>query len=68
MTKKNRMKRIRNRVRTIMEASFSTEELEDFGRLVQIVWQKIVNLDLPDTTNYTPDYKGVLQFESDLLA
>ena len=51
-----------------LEASFSTEELEDFGRLVQIVWQKIVNLDLPDTTNYTPDYKGVLQFESDLLA
>lgn len=51
-----------------LEASFSAEELKDFGRLVQIVWQKIVNLDLPDTTNYTPDYKGVLQFESDLLA
>lgn len=51
-----------------LEATFSAEELTDFSRLIQVVWQKIITLDLPDISGYTPDYKGILQFEADLLS
>lgn len=36
-------------------------------RLANAVCQKIHNLDFPDTTRYSQNYKGVLQFEEDLL-
>ncbi len=36
-------------------------------RLIGVVWKKINNLDFPDTTNYPQSYKGILQFEEDLL-
>ncbi len=50
-----------------LEDSFSSEELAEFRELIGIVWQKIINLDLPDTSDYEPTLKGVLKFEQDLL-
>jgi DNA helicase-2/ATP-dependent DNA helicase PcrA len=50
-----------------LEASITTEELETFRRLVEAVWKKIMALDLPDTSTYEQNYKGMLAFEKDLL-
>ena len=46
---------------------FNKEELERLEKLIQIVYQKIQNLDFPDTSNYSEDLKGIKQFEEDLL-
>jgi DNA helicase II / ATP-dependent DNA helicase PcrA len=50
-----------------LDATFEREELEDFSRLLQKIWQCITTLDLPDTSGYSGDYKGILAFEKDLL-
>ena len=51
----------------ILQASFSAQDLATFARLVQIVWQCIITLNLPDSSSYEPTYKGMLAFEADLL-
>ena len=51
-----------------LEDTFSREELVEFMQLIEIIWRKITTLDLPDISDYSADYKGVLQFEKDLLA
>jgi ATP-dependent DNA helicase UvrD/PcrA len=50
-----------------LEASFSHDELQEFTQLIQKVWHHITALDLPDTSQYDPSYKGILAFENDLL-
>lgn len=50
-----------------LEDTFSEEELTEFARLIGVVWQKITTLDLPDISGYSADYKGMVQFEEDLL-
>ena len=50
-----------------LEDTFSREELAEFTQLIDVVWQKITTLDLPDISEYSADYKGILQFEEDLL-
>jgi DNA helicase-2/ATP-dependent DNA helicase PcrA len=50
-----------------LEASPSPEELETFRHLIKAVWKKIITLDLPDTSTYEQNYKGMLAFEKDLL-
>lgn len=51
-----------------LEDTFSREELVEFTQLIEIIWRKITTLDLPDISDYSADYKGMLQFEKDLLA
>ena len=51
-----------------LEYAFSSEELTEFTQLIEIIWRKITTLDLPDISDYSADYKGMLQFEKDLLA
>ena len=51
-----------------LEDTFSEEELAEFARLIGVVWRKITTLDLPDISGYSADYKGMVQFEDDLLA
>ena len=51
-----------------LEDMFSREELSEFTQLIEIIWRKITTLDLPDISDYSADYKGMLQFEKDLLA
>lgn len=50
-----------------LEASFTSEELEHFTKLIQAVWKRIVTLDLPDINKFDPSYKGMLAFEAWLL-
>ena len=46
---------------------FDAEELLRFSNLLRAIWKRIQTLDLPDTSNYDPSYKGILKFENDLL-
>ena len=50
-----------------LEDTFSEEELAEFARLIGVVWRKITTLELPDVSGYSADYKGMVQFEEDLL-
>ena len=50
-----------------LSMTFSEEELAEFARLISVVWRKITTLELPDISGYSADYKGMLQFENDLL-
>ncbi len=50
-----------------LEATFSQDDLNTFGQLIQKVWEHIVALNLPDTSHYEPSFKGILAFEADLL-
>ena len=51
-----------------LEYTFSEEELAEFAQLIGVIWRKITTLELPDISGYSADYKGMLQFEEDLLA
>jgi len=50
-----------------LDATFTDSEVEEFERLLCKVWDHIINLDLPDTSGYSQDYKGMVAFEEDLL-
>jgi DNA helicase-2/ATP-dependent DNA helicase PcrA len=50
-----------------LSLSFDKEEIERFCALIDKVWHRITTLDLPDTGAYPGTYKGMLQFEQDLL-
>lgn len=50
-----------------LEASFTPEECERTKRLIQAVWQHIITLDMPDTSNFEPSYKGIIAFEDSLI-
>ncbi|HYH36383.1 MAG TPA: PD-(D/E)XK nuclease family protein, partial [Candidatus Saccharimonadales bacterium] len=51
-----------------LELSFSPDELERFTRLIGAVWAHITHLDFPDTAKYPKNFKGILEFEEDLLS
>ena len=50
-----------------LEDTFSEKELTEFARLIGVVWWKITALELPDISGYSADYRGMVQFEEDLL-
>lgn len=43
------------------------EDVTRTKNLIKIVFTKIKNLDFPDTSGYSPDLKGIIDFEEDLL-
>lgn len=43
------------------------EELEYLSQLIQAVWNRIINFNLPSTDDYTADYEGMLKFQQDLI-
>jgi DNA helicase-2/ATP-dependent DNA helicase PcrA len=51
-----------------LEACATAEELDTFRKLIEVVWKKIMALDLPDTSEYEQSYKGMVAFEQDLLS
>lgn len=50
-----------------LDIDFSDIELENFKKLVENVYRRIVMLDFPDISGYSADYKGMLAFEAKLL-
>lgn len=50
-----------------LEQTFTGDELDEFRTLIQAVWRAIVTLELPDTSGYEPTYKGMLEFERDII-
>jgi DNA helicase-2/ATP-dependent DNA helicase PcrA len=50
-----------------LEIEFDPEELQRFIKLIGAVWQRIQNLDFPDTSKYPSNLTGIKAFENDLL-
>ena len=51
-----------------LELFLDKKETERVSDLAKIVYQKIVNLDFPDTAKYSRDLDGSIAFEDDLLS
>lgn len=50
-----------------LDLSFDSDELEQFKKLIEAVWQCVITLDLPKIDTYEQSYKGMLAFEQALL-
>lgn len=50
-----------------IDTEFDKEELDRFTKLINIVWKHIIEMDLPDISQYGPTLKGILAFEQDLI-
>lgn len=51
----------------VLSLDLTDQDIERTTKLIQAVWRRIATLDLPDTSHYSPDLKGVLAFEQDLI-
>ena len=51
----------------VREYSPTIEDLNTTEEIIKIVWNKILNLDFPDTSAYEKDYAGIQNFIDDLL-
>lgn len=51
----------------VLDTSFTSEEVARATKLINTVWDHIIRLDLPDTTNYKKDITGIEAFEQDLI-
>ena len=51
----------------MLDLDLTREDIERTAKLITAVWNHISVLDLPDTSGYSEDYKGVLAFEQDLI-
>jgi DNA helicase-2/ATP-dependent DNA helicase PcrA len=51
----------------LLSLDLTDQDIERTTKLIQAVWKRICSLDLPDTSGYSPDLKGVLAFEQDLI-
>ncbi len=52
----------------LLELYYDSTELEEFKKLLAVVWHHIQTLDFPDISGYEQSYNGILKFEKDLLA
>jgi DNA helicase-2/ATP-dependent DNA helicase PcrA len=50
-----------------IDATFTTQELNDFAQLIQAVWRRITTLDFVDTSAFDPSYKGIIAFEQSII-
>lgn len=50
-----------------LEASFTDEERHRLKRLIEVVYERIITLDMPNTSTFDPTYKGLLAFEDALI-
>jgi len=51
-----------------IDFEISKEDVERLRALIEIVYKKIMQLDFPDVSKYPTNFKGILEFEEDLLA
>ncbi len=50
-----------------IDVDFDSAEICRFSKLINAVWEHIIDFNLPDISAYKPTYKGVLAFEQDLI-
>jgi DNA helicase-2/ATP-dependent DNA helicase PcrA len=50
-----------------LEDDLTKDKTEALQKLISKVWNHITNLDIPDTSNYSPTLKGIKEFEQDLI-
>ncbi len=50
-----------------LEYEFTSEDVAYTTQLISAVWQKILALDLPDTSGFEPNLKGIQAFERTLI-
>jgi len=50
-----------------LQTDFNNTDQQEFIKLINAVWKRIINLDLPDITSYEPTLGGILKFEQDLI-
>jgi DNA helicase-2/ATP-dependent DNA helicase PcrA len=46
---------------------YKTEDIERTKQLIDAIWQRIITLDLPDTSQFSADLKGIIAFEDWLI-
>lgn len=46
----------------------SKDDIERLKQLITVVWRRIMALDFPDASSYSPDLAGVLAFEANLIS
>jgi DNA helicase II / ATP-dependent DNA helicase PcrA len=51
----------------VLDLQPTREELDHVSQLISAVWRRIQTLDLPDTSQYSKDLKGIEAFEQDLI-
>lgn len=51
----------------ILSLTIDPQELEQLRKLIEVVYNKIINLDFPDTSGYEPSSMGIQHFINDLL-
>jgi len=51
----------------ILELEFDKDFIARLTKLIQVVYSKITNLDFPDVSKYSPDIKGIFEFEEELV-
>jgi hypothetical protein len=49
-----------------LELVYNKDELAKMKKLLEVIWEKIQNLDLPDVHNYPATIKGITSFEAAL--
>ena len=50
-----------------LETTFTDEELEEFSKLIQAIWDCIQRLEFPDISAYPQSLKGIIAFEQNLV-
>jgi len=50
-----------------LSIDFTQEEIDRTKKLIQVVWNHVINLNLPDISEYSKNLKGIKAFEDKLL-
>lgn len=52
---------------TRLDLNYQKQEMSEFIKLLEAVWEHISNLNFPDVSKYQADIKGIKKFEDDLI-
>lgn len=58
---------LKNDMDVRISLEYNPDDIEYLEKLITVVWQKINNLDFPDTSHYSNSVRGIIQFEKDLI-
>ena len=52
----------------VLPLEFAQEDVERVRKLITAVWKRVTNFEMPDTSHFTPNLKGIIAFEDSLVA